>query len=112
MKQPKKLKPIANRRYYMNRVLKQHGIDFNIKTGEIKLPYKRFTDIPVGLRFYIGQCINLQYNVQYEIDDAFKFTVPKENNQVPKKKKDPDIKPRSYIRKEVRSSIPNQTELF
>lgn len=67
MKQPGKLKNVAQRRYYMNRILKAEGITFDSKTREIKLPYKTFKDIPVGLRFYIGQCIQLQYNVQYEI---------------------------------------------
>lgn len=112
MKQPAKLKPVANRRYYMNRKLKEYGIDFNIKTGEIKVPYKRFMDIPVGLRFYIGECIKHQYNVQYEIDENFKIKTLKKVEPEKKKKRDPDIKPRQYTRKETNVPVPNQIELF
>lgn len=112
MKQPNKLKPIANRRYYMNRKLKDFDIDFNIKTGEIKLPYKRFIDIPIGLRFYIGECIKLQYNVQYEIEAAFR-TLPKaKNKEKSKEELVPPVKKRQYIKKDPVISIPNQTELF
>jgi len=60
-------KTVAHRRYYMNRVLKLMKVNVNTNTREIKLPYERFDKIPVGLRFYIGQCIKLQYNVQYEL---------------------------------------------
>lgn len=62
-----KNKTVAQRRYYMNRVLKGKGININTISMEIKLPYQSFEKIPVGLRFYIGQCIKLQYNVQYEL---------------------------------------------
>ena len=67
MKQPDRFKHVANRRYYMNRLLKEHNVTIDTKTRTIKLPYKQFSDIPVGLRYYIGQCIQLQYNVQYEL---------------------------------------------
>jgi hypothetical protein len=96
----------------MNRILKKEGIDFNIKTGEIKLPYQKFNDIPIGLRFYIGQCIKLQYNVQYEIDGNFKVRTLEKVKPEKKKNRDPDIKPRQYIRKETNVPVPNQIELF
>lgn len=67
MKQPAKYKSVAQRRYYMNKILKAEGIEYNAITREIKLKYKSFKDIPEGLRYYIGQCIKLQYNVQYEM---------------------------------------------
>lgn len=67
MKQPERFKKVAHRRYYMNRVLKDLQIDIDTKTRTIKLPYSNFVEIPVGLRFYIGQCIQLQYNIQYEM---------------------------------------------
>jgi len=63
----KRVKTVAQRRYYMNRVLKGMKVDVNTNTMEIKLPYQSFDEIPVGLRFYIGQCIKLQYNVQYQL---------------------------------------------
>lgn len=51
----------------MNRVLKAEKVALDTKTRTIKLPYKSFEEIPIGLRFYIGQCILMQYNVQYEL---------------------------------------------
>lgn len=67
MKQPERFKKVAHRRYYMNRIMKQYKVDIDPITRTIKLPYSSFMEIPIGLRFYIGQCIQMQYNIQYEL---------------------------------------------
>jgi len=61
-------KDVAQRRYYLNRTLKKiKEVELDPITRTIRLPYKSFEQIPIGVRFYIGQCIQLQYNVQYEL---------------------------------------------
>jgi hypothetical protein len=70
-----KIKKVAHRRYYLNRTIKamiqelSEAEGFEIDTTErtIDVPYKSFMDIPIGLRYYVGECIKHQYNVQYKM---------------------------------------------
>ena len=70
-----KIKKVAHRRYYLNRTLKAMLKDlgdvegFEIDTIErtMTVPYKSFMEIPTGLRYYVGECIKHQYNVQYKM---------------------------------------------
>jgi hypothetical protein len=57
---------IANRRYYLHKQLKgKYEIDGVNRT--IDVPHKRFKDIPVPDRYYIGQLIKMGYNAQFKI---------------------------------------------
>lgn len=111
MKQPDRLKSVAQRRYYMNRILKEEQVDIDTKTRTITLPYKCFKDIPVGLRFYIGQCIILRYNVQYEIEGSLKA------NSAPKAKTRKKMGEKKINLRKVKQKVPvlvvtNQMDLF
>lgn len=59
-------KKVNNRRYYYHRLLKdKYEINGVLRT--IKVPYKEFKAIPVPDRYYVGQLIQMGYNMQLEL---------------------------------------------
>lgn len=59
-------KKVAARRYYLHKVLKKkYNLDGDNRT--IEVPHSSFVEIPIGDRYYIGQLIELGYNVQLKL---------------------------------------------
>lgn len=63
---PKVNRKLAKKRYYLH---KQLSDEFNLQGADriIDAPYRAFTDIPVGQRYYIGQLIELGYQVPIKL---------------------------------------------
>lgn len=58
---------VAKNRYWYHKNLPKE--QFKVKGSKrlIITTYKTFLDIPVGVRWYVSQLIDMNYNVQYEL---------------------------------------------
>ncbi|MGB4775716.1 MAG: hypothetical protein WBP45_11115 [Daejeonella sp.] len=57
---------VQDRRYYLHRKLKgKYTIDADKRT--ISVPQQSFEAIPVGDRYYVGQLIQMGYNMQFQL---------------------------------------------
>ncbi|RZJ77325.1 MAG: hypothetical protein EOO20_28960 [Chryseobacterium sp.] len=54
---------LAKKRYYLHRVLKDKYL-IDPDNWTIEIPYKTFTDIPVGERYHVNELMKIGYNVQ------------------------------------------------
>jgi hypothetical protein len=58
---------IATRRYYFQKALKGKYRPIEGNKRSLDVPFKSFTDIPVGERYYVGKLIELGFNVQLKL---------------------------------------------
>lgn len=58
---------VAKDRYWWHKNLPKTEFKVYASKRLIITSYKTFLDIPVGVRWYVSQLIDIRYNVQYEL---------------------------------------------